>query len=116
MLVDFYVSGSIRKAYARNFRLGPETLCQIFNITVTFYFVKDYNDFEVYNFLAKVFEVIIFIRMLKLLTLLNEIAMMRVIVETLSNMIRPIVNLFFVTYTIMYEFALLGSFFYGGEV
>lgn len=62
------------------------------------------------------FEVIIFIRMTKLLTLLYEVKVMRVIMETLRNLLGPLNNLIAVMMTIFYEFALIGSLFFGGQI
>ena len=43
------------------------------------------------NSLMKIFEFIIFIRILKVLTLLYELKAMRLVIETMRNMIMPLV-------------------------
>lgn len=68
------------------------------------YFSAD-DDFMNYNYTVKIFEVIVFIRMLKLLTLLYEMKTMRIIFETLKNLLGPLNNLIVVMLTIFYCFA-----------
>ena len=79
------------------------------------YFSAD-SDFQQYNYTVKIFEVIVFIRMLKLLTLLYEIKVMRVIFETLKNLLGPLNNLIVVMLTIFYVFAQLGMVIFGGKI
>ena len=55
-------------------------------------------------------------RMLKLLTLLYEIRVMRIIIETMRNLIKPLLYLCGVLVTIYYVFALLGILMFGGRV
>ena len=59
---------------------------------------------------------VIFVRMLKLLTLLYEIKVMRIIIETIRNLIKPLLYLSGVLFTIYYVFALVGMFLFGGKV
>lgn len=59
-------------------------------------FFKADGDFEKYNYTVKLFEVIVFIRMIKLLTLTYEVKMMRIIFETLKNLLGPLNNLIIV--------------------
>lgn len=54
--------------------------------------------------------------MLKLLTLLYEITVMRIIIETVRNLTKPLMYLSGVLFTIYYFFALLGMFLFGGLV
>ena len=54
--------------------------------------------------------------MIKLLSLLYEVKVMRIIFETLKNLIGPINNLFIVIVTMFYFFAILGMFIFGGLV
>ena len=54
--------------------------------------------------------------MLKLLTLLYEIEVMRVIFETLKNLLGPLNNLIVVMMTIFYVFAQLGMIIFGGKI
>ena len=79
-------------------------------------YFKANDDFEQYNYTVKIFEVIVFIRMLKLLTLLYEIEVMRVIFETLKNLLGPLNNLIVVMMTIFYVFAQLGMIIFGGKI
>ena len=69
-----------------------------------------------YNELVKLFEVIVFVRLIKLLTLLYEVKVMRIIFETMRNLLGPLNNLLAVMITIMYVFTELGMALFGGEV
>lgn len=69
-----------------------------------------------YNYTVKVLQVIIFIRMLKLLTLTYEVKVMRVIFETLKNLLGPLNNLIIVMITIFYVFAQFGMMIFGGKI
>lgn len=91
-------------------------MCQLLNFPAMIMFFKAGDDFQQYNYTVKIFEVIVFIRMLKLLTLLFEIKTMRVIFETLKNLLGPLNNLIIVMMTIFYIFALLGSIMFGGLI
>jgi len=51
-----------------------------------------------------------------LLPLLNEVSQMRVIIETLKNLMGPMGNLFIFMSAIFYEFALVGMFLFGGKI
>ena len=101
---DILISGPV-KAYRYHFRIWPETLCQILNLPAMIEYFKANDDFQQYNYTVKIFEVIVFIRMLKLLTLLYEIKIMRIIFETLKNLLGPLNNLIVVMMTIFYVFA-----------
>ena len=61
-------------------------------------------------------EVIVFIRMIKLLTLLYEIKTMRVIFETIKNLLGPLNNLILVMATIFYVFAQVAMLMFGGLI
>lgn len=54
--------------------------------------------------------------MLKLLTLLYEVKTMRVIFETLKNLMGPLNNLIVVMMTIFYVFAQIGMVMFGGKI
>jgi len=111
---DIAISGPV-KAYRYHFRIWPETMCQILNIPAMIKFF-DAEDFVEYNYTVKIFEVIVFIRMLKLLTLLYEVKVMRVIFETLKNLLGPLNNLIIVMMTIFYVFAQMGMVVFGGKI
>ena len=115
-LSDIYIQGGPIKAYRYHFRIWPETLCQILNLPAMIsYFLADGN-FVDYNYTVKVFEVIVFIRMIKLLTLLYEVKTMRIIFETMKNLLGPLNNLIIVMMTIFYVFAQLGMVLFGGQI
>ena len=116
-LGDLYFAG-LAKAYKNHFRIWPETLCQLLNIPamVNFFTSHGEDTFVSYNYTVKVLQVIIFIRMLKLLTLTYEIKVMRVIFETLKNLLGPLNNLIVVMLTIFYVFAQMGMIIFGGKI
>ena len=115
MIGDWYIFG-LRKAYRNHFRIWPESICQIINVFAIYYFVKNVNNIKEYNNLVKLFEVIVFVRLLKLLTLLYEVQVMRIIFETLRNLLGPLKNLLAVMITIMYVFTEIGMAIFGGQV
>jgi len=102
---DCYVQGGPVKAFKNHFRIWPETLCQLLNIPAIISYISANGDFVEYNYTVKVFEVIVFIRMIKLLTLLYEVKTMRIIFETMKNLLGPLNNLIIVMMTIFYVFA-----------
>ena len=69
-----------------------------------------------YNTIVKLLELVIFMRMLKLLTLLYEIKVMRIIIETMRNLMKPLLYLCGVLFTIFYIFTLVGILMFGGKV
>ena len=73
---------------------------------MVFYF-NDKSQYHIqnFNYVSKLFEIIVFIRAIKLLSLLREIKIMRIIIETLKNLVAPLSNLIIVMMTIMYCFA-----------
>lgn len=115
LVSDFILSGPIQ-AYRKQFRVWPETICQIFNLYITIEFLLDFEDRSRYNHFIKMYSVIIFIRILKLLSLLYEIRVMRIIIETAKNMISPLSSMFVVLMIIFYIFAYFGMLMFGGLV
>ena len=51
-----------------------------------------------------------------MLPLLYEIKTTRIIIETISNLLKPFAYLFGVILVIFYTFALIGMFFFGGYI
>ena len=70
------------------------------NIPASIWFFTAGEEFQEYNYTVKIFEVIVLIRVLKLLTLLHEIKTMRVIFETFKNLIEPLKSLFLMMMTV----------------
>lgn len=66
--------------------------------------------------IVKIFEMVIFVRMLKLLTLLYEIKTLRIIIETMRNLLKPLLYLCGTLLTIYYLFAQLGMQLFGGRI
>lgn len=69
---------------------------------------------ENYLNLITIFEMIIFTRPLKSITLFYEIKNLRIITETIRNMAEPLLGVIGVLSIIYYVFALLGMAFFGG--
>lgn len=74
------------------------------------------DDIKNYTNLNKNFEVIIFIRCLKLLVLMTEFNNLRIIIQTISNMLTPMLIMGSVVGIIYYFFALLGMSLFGGLI
>lgn len=72
------------------------------------------DDYTMFNDFIKQYEVIIFIRLMKLLTLLYELKVMRIIIETAKNMMAPLTYMFCVLMIVFYLFAYVGMGFFGG--
>ena len=94
--------------------MSPETVCQFFNGLALYYYIN--NGINMYSDIVKFLELVIFLRMLKLLTLLYEIKTLRIIIETIRNLIKPLLYLSSVLGFIFYIFAMLGMFLFGGKV
>jgi hypothetical protein len=69
---------------------------------------------EKYENLITIFEMIIFTRPLKSITLFYEIKNLRIIIETIRNMVEPLLGVMGVLSIIYYVFALFGMAFFGG--
>lgn len=104
------------KAFNGHFRVWPETICQILNLIAVIDYLPNMTAYGNYNQYIKQFEVIIFIRMLKLLTLLYEIRAMRIIIETVTNMLTPLTQMFCVLMVVFYLYAVLGMLLFGGQI
>lgn len=115
LLSDMFLLGPI-SAFQLHFRAWPELVCQILNISTIVQFLPNMSQYNLYNEFVRSFEVIIFIRLLKLLTLLYEIRVMRIIIETARNMIQPLFNMFSVLLIIFYFYAVLGMYIFGGKI
>lgn len=116
MTFSIYVTGSMSKAFYRDFKLYPECGCQIMGTVATLGFCVYYNELNYYLPIKKTFEFVIFLRMTKMLNLLKEHSQMRLVMETIGNIVGPIRNLLCLTGLIMYEFALLGMWLFGGII
>jgi hypothetical protein len=79
------------------------------------FFVHDLDDLE-FNYSIKLFELVVFIRTLRVLTLLYEIKTFRIIIETIKNILGPFYSLLLVQFTIFYVFGLIGVYWFGGKI
>jgi hypothetical protein len=86
------------------------------NMLAIFEFMITFSKVQYYNRIVKILELIIFVRSLKLLTLLYEIKVMRIIIETIRNMLVPLLYLMGVLLIIYYIFAMIGIAFFGGQI
>jgi len=68
----------------------------------------DYDNLQTYNMYEKIYTVIIFIRALKMMTLMYEIKSLRIIIETLKNLLEPISLMMATLFIVYYLFALVG--------
>lgn len=64
--------------------------------------------------MVKPFELIIYLRLAKMLSMLYEIRSMRLILQTIVYMMDPISSLLVVTILIFYVFAVWGMYLFGG--
>ena len=115
-LVDICLLGPI-KAYSSHFRAWPETVCQILNADgmVKFIYFNE-EDGQALTYIAKQFELIIFIRALKAITLLYEVQSIRIIIQTMRNLLVPIFNMLSVLIIVFYFFSLIGMALFGGVI
>jgi voltage-gated sodium channel len=74
------------------------------------------GNFGGYFDIIKIYETTNIIRILRLFTYLTEIKTVRIIVETLKNLVLPFYSLITVQFIIFYFFALIGMAIFGGEI
>ena len=116
-MFEAYAQGGVKKAYTRVFRIWIETICQAFNIWATVRLCANFAEStESVTESEKLLELIIIVRLLKMLNLLYEVRSFRIILETIRYMLEPITSLFIVTTMILFCFALLGMYLFGGLI
>lgn len=115
-MIDLFTATSVKNAFSGNFRLWPETLCQILNVWAIGFFILYTTGDVAYLKVLKYFEAIIFLRMMKFLPLMYELSLMRIIIETLRNLMVPLFGLLIIVLCIFYFFAIIGMFMFGGKV
>lgn len=81
-----------------------------------FEYLPNITEYDKYNDYSILFETIIFIRFLKLLTLLQEIKTTRIIFDTLKNLIGPLMSIINMLGMLFYIFAVIGMFLFGGKI
>ena len=97
MFSDWIVFGIIN-SYRNSFRVWSETASMMFNIIgIVMYFQTDpsTNISDIYSVL-KLFEFAIFLRLIRVLTLLYEDKTFRNIIETMRNLLGPFWSLLMV--------------------
>lgn len=113
---DMYGNGGIKLTYQREWRACVETACQVVNVVAIAALACEGDRAAHLIDLTKPFTLIVFLRLLKLLPLLRELAAFRRILQTLVYMLEPASSLVVVTLLIMYLFALWGMYMFGGLV
>jgi hypothetical protein len=116
ILSDIFAQGGVSSAYKRVFRIWPETICQLLNIFGVIRIFQNEGVIDREFETTKIFELIVFIRLLKMISLLYEVRSFRIILETLRIMLVPVSSLLIITIMIMFEFGLLGMYMFGGKV
>ena len=104
------------EAFRKLFRAWIECLIMAINIFAFIRFVTTYDDLSYLVSTMKLYELCIFIRVIRLLTILSEFDKFRVIIETLKNLMGPFYTILCVMFTIFYVFGIIGSFFFGGII
>jgi len=115
LIADLLIHGIIR-SYKQHFRIWPETFCQFLNLFAMVRYFVNYESLMTFSGTITLFELIIFIRVLKLLTLVYEIKVMRIIIETMRTMLLPLIGLLSCLLLTYYIFALVGMAMFGGKI
>ena len=71
---------------------------------------------QTYFYSIRGFELVILLRVFKLLQLLEELEQWRIIIKTLRHLLVPFLNLFLVQMGIVYTYAIIGERIYGGKI
>jgi len=115
LLVEMYAFG-VSATYSHSFRAASETLSQVFNLFgIIYFFNSNVTDITFISAL-KSFELVIFVRLTRILSLLYELKTFRIIIETIKNLLGPFYTLLLVQFTIFYMFALTGILWFGGRI
>jgi len=72
------------------------------------------NDVNHYINVQKAYEIVIFLRLLKFFDLFYEIKTLRIIIETLRNLVKPLSEVGGILFVIFYVFGQLGIYSFGG--
>lgn len=110
-LTEILVTG-LERTLKFNFRIWPEALCQFMFWSLIF----TGNQTQMRYQSVRVFELIIFIRLLKFVTLMYELKTTRIFIETMRNLVQPILNMIAVLFIVYYFFALIGMCMFGGYI
>lgn len=95
LLAEWYAFG-IAQSYKKSFRCTSETISQVIFIFALGYYVShDLDDLD-YNYSLKLFELVVFVRLLRVLSLLYEMQTFRIIIETIKNLLGPFYSLLLV--------------------
>ena len=116
LIADYFCYG-IYNALTTHFRTLIEQVCQIFSFIAMYETImtsKTNGDINHKINVSKIYQLIIFIRVLKMVTLLYELKTMRIIIETIRNLVKPLAQIAGVLFCIFYLFAQVGMVFFGG--
>ena len=112
LLVNFKVLGIVKIIKIRPFQ-GLEIFSQILSqYAYASWFWNGMHQYEVMRYL----QLVIFLRLLKNIMLLYELQTTRVIMQSMKHLIKPMLNLLGVLFTIFYIFGLLFVLTFGGKV
>lgn len=115
-IVFVIIVHGFKYAYRKYFKAVVETINLIITITALVKIIKYYHEPKYYTNILKLLELTIFIRLLRLLALLNEFKRFRIINETLKNLMGPFWAILCVMFTIFYIFGLIGLYMFGGLI
>ena len=124
LVVDLTANG-IKKAYKQKFRVNIESICQLLNLVALYFylesqgfFVNIFNDsvFKSLIHATKILEVVVYIRVLKIISMLYEIKELRVIMITMQQMVEPLMGLILVQCTIFYITSNIMMGLFGGKI
>ena len=111
------ITYGIKEAFNKLFRAWVECIISAITIWALILFITEFNNYQEWLVpIMKLYELTIFIRVLRLLTMLSEFTRFRVIIETLKNLMGPFWTILCVMFTIFYVFGLIGEFLYGGII
>jgi len=114
LLAEWFAYGWV-ESYRNSFRCWTESISQLCNLLGMYHFFNHHSKVDLYTTIFY-FEVTIFIRILRVLSLLYEIQTIRVIQETIINLIGSFLSLICVQLTIFYAFAAIGVQAFGGLI
>ena len=73
------------------------------------------TDVNHYTSIQKIYEIVIFLRLLKFFDLFYEIRTLRIIIETLRNLAGPLSEVSGMLFVIFYFFGQVGIYIFGGK-
>jgi hypothetical protein len=78
-------------------------------------FIKKEDELS-YLETLKTMQLIIMLRMLKLISFLQEVETLKIVIHTMNQMYNPLIGLGGILFIFFFVFALLGNFLFGGVI